>query len=435
MNNLKKYVGIIVEEVLKESAGKEPTKEQISATFDLLKSLIKQTGWSGKVYAVGGAVRDMVMGLDPKDIDLVVEMEDGGIKFANYVAQRLGIYRSSNPVVFPKFGTAKLTFDGVVHNGVPLDGVDVEVVYTREETYEPGSRKPTTKYGSIKSDVMRRDLTINSLLMDLVSGEIVDLTGKGKEDIEKGVIRTPTDPDIIFAEDPLRLMRAVRFAGRYNYTMPDFMKKSIKDNSEHLNLISRERVREELEKILKGSNPEVSIGYLYELGLMPYVISSIKDREAESKNAAKSGKDFIEKMALMLKKTALPEATKALKDLKFSNDEISAITKIVEAIQLVNRNQTLPSMIKAGADLHASGNENYVSVLENENKDLYSKGKKYFNNGPVIHFPPNDLIKVFNMKPGPLVGKIMAFQKNLWYNNPEISKNEATQQIKQEFKI
>ena len=119
---LQLYVESVVQEemaLVAESSGKEPSKEQIDATFDLLKGLVKDTKWAKRVFVAGGAVRDQVMGLSPKDIDLVVEMEKGGIRFAEYIAQRLGIYKAgSNPVVFPAFGTAKVHFDGYVHNGV-----------------------------------------------------------------------------------------------------------------------------------------------------------------------------------------------------------------------------------------------------------------------------------------------------------------------------
>lgn len=435
VNNIKALIEHVVKEVLNESSGKKPTKEQINATFDLLKSVIKHTHWSGKVYVAGGAVRDMVMGADPKDIDLVVEMEDGGIKFATYVAQRLGIYRSSNPIIFPTFGTAKITFDGVEHNGVKLDGIDVEVVNTREESYTPGSRKPTTKHGSIKSDVMRRDLTINSLLMDLMSGEIVDLTGKGREDIKQGIIRTPSDPDIIFTDDPLRLMRAVRFAGRYNYTIPDYMKDSIRKNSSNLSSISRERVKEELEKILTGANPELGVKHLYNLDLMPYIAPSVANTPSSSIAGASKGKDFIEKLALMLNPANMSEAMRDLKNLKLSNEELNSVVKIIESLHLIKASSSNASMLKAGTNLVNSGLGAYINVLQNYNKALYDKNKAYFNNGPVVHFQPSEIINMFRLKPGPVIGKLVAYQKNLWYENPEITREEVLEKIKKEFKL
>lgn len=431
MNNLKLYVENIVNEVLSESSGKEPSKEQIDATFDLLKSVTKQTRFAGKVYVAGGAVRDMVMGLDPKDIDLVVELERGGIRFAEYLAQRLGIYKgASNPVIFPKFGTAKVALDGVVHNGVALDGVDVEVVNTRSEEYEPGSRKPTTRHGTIKQDVFRRDLTINSLLMDLVSGEIVDLTGMGRDDIAKGVIRTPSEPDRIFTDDPLRLLRAVRFAGRYDYSMPDFMVDSIKKNAPQLKTISRERVREELQKILSGANPEVGVRFLYDLGLMPFVLPEIADKKESSMEGARRGDGFIGKLILMLKDVAPGKVVKAAKNLKFSNDEVAELQAVISAMQLIEKDHSNASILKAGSDLYNAGYQDYVKYLLPLDKQV-KQLQPYFSKGPVVHVPPNELMARFNIKPGKMIGRLVHLQKQMWYQNPEVSKEDVIRKIEE----
>lgn len=416
------------------AADKEPSKEQIDATFDLLKNVLKNTKFAGKVFVAGGAVRDMVMGLDPKDIDLVVEMEDGGLKFARFLARQLGIFKQgSNPVEFPRFGTAKVAFDRVTHNGVPLDGVDVEVVQTREEEYEPGSRKPTTRYGTIKNDVFRRDLTINSLLMDLVSGEIVDLTGKGKEDIAKGVIRTPSEPDRIFQDDPLRLLRAVRFAGRYNYTMPDYMKAAIKKNAPKLKQISAERIREELQKILSGANPNVGVRFLYDLGLMPFTVPQLIGKENDARYAAEHGEGFLGKLALMLKNVPMGEVKKIGRQLKMSSDEANAITNIVQAIQQIDGDHSNASILKAGSDLVKSGLDQYIKLLEPLDKQV-GQLKPYFFKGPKVPVSPDELMKRFELKPGPIIGKIVQFQKNLWYDNPEISKDEVLKKIEGKLK-
>jgi tRNA nucleotidyltransferase/poly(A) polymerase len=412
--------------------GKDPTKEQITATLDLLKKTVKNSKlFAGKVYLAGGAVRDMVMGVDPKDVDVVVELEDGGIKFAEFLARNLGIYRpNSNPVIFPKFGTAKVSLDKVVHNGIKLDGVDIEVVNTREEEYDPGSRKPTTKFGSIFSDVARRDLSINALLMDLMSGEILDLTGHGKEDIANGIIRTPSDPDKIFKEDPLRLLRAARFAGRYNYFVPDFMKDSIKKNAKELQLISGERIREELEKILTGKNPEVGMSYLYDLGLMPYVIPQIANDKQGTLLAVNAGKDYLGKLALMFEHLdPITGISKIGSKLKFSNEELGVIRAIVIAIQRIKKESySDTSILRAGTDLFRSNNKRYIDLLKPLNSRV-SELESFFSIGPIIHFSSEELMAKYGLKPGPILGKLLIYQKELWYNNPNITKEEAENKI------
>ena len=134
----------------------------------------------------------------------------------------------SNPVVFPTFGTAKFTLKGITHNGIDLSDIDIESVATRKEKYTTGSRKPEVSAGDLADDVNRRDFTVNSLLKDLTTGEILDLTGKGQEDIKRGIVQTPLNPDVIFTDDPLRILRAARFAIKYGWDLPMFMIRAMK---------------------------------------------------------------------------------------------------------------------------------------------------------------------------------------------------------------
>jgi poly(A) polymerase len=213
--------------------------------LEYIANLIKTGPFRGRVYLAGGAVRDMEMGKDPKDLDVVVKGGlDSGIEFATWATKAIGNYKEgSNPVTFPRFGTAKFTLTGVVYKGEDLSGIDIEAVATRKEKYSDGSRKPEVSAGDLSDDVYRRDFTINSLLQDLTTGEILDLTGKGREDIKAGIVRTPLNPDVIFAEDPLRLLRAIRFAIKYEWKLPLDMLKAMKRNAGKLDNISAERIR------------------------------------------------------------------------------------------------------------------------------------------------------------------------------------------------
>ena len=166
------------------------------ALEDFIKKTIHGTEWQGKVFIAGGYVRDEFMGKDPKDLDLLVNAPDGGVKFAEWITQRTGTYKAgSNPVLFPTYGTSKFNLNGIVHNGIDLTGMDIEAVMPRKEQYTAGSRKPIVTGGELKDDVERRDFTVNSLLKDLSTGEILDLTGMGKADILAGIVRTPLSPD------------------------------------------------------------------------------------------------------------------------------------------------------------------------------------------------------------------------------------------------
>jgi len=150
------------------------------AAYNLVASKTQGSRWAGKVFLAGGAVRDKLLGKIPKDLDYVVNSPNGGIKFAVWLAKELRIYKAgSNPVIYPRFGTAKLTLRGIKYQGVNLSNVDLEFVMSRTEKYDKKTRKPKVAFGTPKQDAMRRDLTINALMRDITNGKIVDFTGKG----------------------------------------------------------------------------------------------------------------------------------------------------------------------------------------------------------------------------------------------------------------
>ncbi len=245
------------------------------ALEDFIKKTIQGTEWQGKVFIAGGYVRDEFMGLEPKDLDLLVNAPNGGIEFAKWITKKISAYSEGNPVVFERFGTAKFNLRGVVHNGIDLSDMDVEAVMPRKEQYTAGSRKPEVTGGELEDDVQRRDFTTNSLLKDLSSGEILDLTGLGKADIQAGIVRTPLNPDKIFTDDPLRMLRAIRFATKYNWKLPMFMLRGLKKNAAQLKNISQERIRDELNKMLVTATPDKAVKLLKVTSLLPYVIPEL----------------------------------------------------------------------------------------------------------------------------------------------------------------
>jgi len=173
----------MIKKLLQESTNEEHI-------LDFLKNKIKKTEWESKVYLAGGAVRDEIMGLKPKDLDFLILGElTSGIDFAEWLGKELGNYKKeSNPVIYPRFGTAKLSLK---NNNSNLPVTELEFVAPRKETYEPGSRKPIVTSGELKDDALRRDLTINSLLKNISTGEIIDITGNGISDLKNGLIKIP----------------------------------------------------------------------------------------------------------------------------------------------------------------------------------------------------------------------------------------------------
>ena len=174
-----------------------------------LSDLIRETEWEGHVYTVGGCVRDELMGSEIKDIDLCVSLPSGGVRFAEWLRDKG--YTFKDVTVYPNYGTAMLHLKA-------FPEVELEFVQTRKEKYiDQTSRNPKTAFGTIEDDCMRRDLTINALYCNVSTGGIVDITGKGVEDIKNHIIRIPNAPDVIYDDDPLRILRCIRFASRYGW--------------------------------------------------------------------------------------------------------------------------------------------------------------------------------------------------------------------------
>lgn len=254
----------------------EGRKEDL--TLELFKNLIHGTKFDNKSYIAGGFVRDEILGVQSKDIDIVVELPGGGIELATYLAKKLNVYNSkSNPVIYPTYGTAMLHLDKVKYKGVQLIGVQAEFVTSRLEVYHDKSRKPDVSYGTLQQDVERRDLTINTLLKSLTTGEVFDLTGYGKADIANGIIRTPLDPDKTFSDDPLRMLRAIRFTVKYGWHLPLWMIQGLKRNAHRLTIISQERIKDELNKILTSPKPVTGIRLLQITGLTKYIMPELDE--------------------------------------------------------------------------------------------------------------------------------------------------------------
>lgn len=223
-------------------------KEKFLKITRYIGEKISQTGFENKTYAVGGSVRDFVMGNEIKDIDLVVELPNGGICLAQYFEQ-IGLTKGS-VVVYPTYGTAMFHL-----KEFPDD--EIEVVQTRGEQYHEETRNPITCYASILEDAFRRDLTINALYYNLTTGKIEDYTQKGLADIKNHIIRvTNNNPDIVFNDDPLRILRVIRFATRFDWEIEENTRLSMIKNRDRLSIITQERITDEFSKILTCKYPE-----------------------------------------------------------------------------------------------------------------------------------------------------------------------------------
>ena len=230
-------------------------------------------------YVVGGYVRDIFLQRPSKDIDVVVV--GSGIAMAEALAKRLG--RGAHLSVFKNFGTAQLKYHGT----------EVEFVGARKESYTHDSRKPVVEDGSLEDDQNRRDFTINALAVCLNRqryGELVDPFG-GMEDMREKTIRTPLDPDITFSDDPLRMMRCIRFATQLNFYIDDDTFESLCRNKERISIISKERIADELNKILLSPVPSKGLIDLDRSGLLQLIFPELVALQGVENRNGRAHKD------------------------------------------------------------------------------------------------------------------------------------------------
>ena len=247
----------------------------IDLGLDLYRTIGQEADRMGiEAYAVGGVVRDFFLQRPCTDIDIVcVGNESGGdvhigIQLAQASAQALG---GSKVSVFKNFGTAsfRLTTEGREY--------EIEFVGARKESYNRDSRKPVVENGSLDDDQKRRDFTVNALAVCLNGsryGELVDPFG-GIRDMADGILRTPLDPDITFSDDPLRMMRAVRFAAQLDFLIADETLQAISRNASRISIVSHERITTELNKILISPKPSKGLILMQKTGLMSLIIPEV----------------------------------------------------------------------------------------------------------------------------------------------------------------
>lgn len=530
---------------------KEGVREK--ALEDFISKTIRGTEWEGKVFIAGGYVRDEFMGKDPKDLDLLVNAPNGGIEFAKWITKKIGAYRGndipippepqppaetsggvhggaspgedeessskanteyqiykrahndwekavtaieqksggSNPVIFPRFGTAKFNLRGVVHNGIDLSEMDVEAVMPRKEQYTAGSRKPTVTGGELKDDVERRDFTVNSLLKDLSSGEILDLTGLGKADIKAGIVRTPLNPDKIFTDDPLRMLRAVRFAVKYDWKLPMFMLRGLKKNASQLTNISHERIRDELNKMLVTGYPSKAIKLMKVTGLLPFVIPELLPAVKMMQNKhhkadvfqhtldvlGKTEPDLVQRLMGLfhdigktVTKTVEPESggvhfygheIEGEKMVEIIMSRLKYPRELIDAVKLGVRNHM---RLKQAGDVGVKIKDKTLLKFRNEMGEQLENILNLMHADNIAHSEASSMphqiegirkrletlknvptkpkmpisgfdLQKLGLKPGPIFKEIIAVVTEAWYENPGLTKEEALEIAKRVAKL
>ena len=267
------------------------TKEEILTKIDdeVFAKITETADEKGcECYLVGGYVRDLFLERPTNDTDVVVV--GSGIEMAEALAQKLG--RSAHLAVFRNFGTAQ----------VKWRGREVEFVGARKESYTHDSRKPIVENGTLEDDQNRRDFTINAMAVCLNSqrrGELMD-PSDGLLDLRDGIIATPLDPDVTFSDDPLRMMRCVRFATQLRFVIEEETFDALERNKERIRIISAERIIEELNKIMKTSTPSRGFVELHRCGLLAIILPELAALDCvETRNGRSHKNNFYHTLEVL----------------------------------------------------------------------------------------------------------------------------------------
>lgn len=450
---------------------------------EFLREVIRGTEFEGHVMTVGGCVRDDLMGLEIKDIDMCVSLPDGGIRFAEWLKEQE--HAAGDVTVYPNYGTAMLHLQN-------FPDVELEFVQTRKEKYiDHSCRNPQTAFGTIEDDCLRRDLTINSLYCNISTDEIIDITGRGVDDIRNHFIRTPADPDLTYDDDPLRILRCIRFASRYGWDIEAETMNGMKRNAFRLEIIAKERIHDEFCKMLTCAHPVMAMELLRESGAMHYVIPELEETYEMTQNEYHFGTVWehtlavlgnIESDSLELRMAALLHdigkirvrtvedgkvhflnhdlaGVDMVKDilitLRYSNDFIDEVaflvknhmvckkwgsecehlkTKKLRKLQYQcgteERFRNLMLLIDADNNAHAADKcmPRQVELIIHRTEEMKHEGSAMF--GYKLPLSGKDVMKLKGIEPGPKVKECLDYLLKLAFVNPLRDKDEVIKHLK-----
>jgi poly(A) polymerase len=438
----------------------------------LLKVVLSGTSFAGKTFSVGGYNRDEHMGLDAKDLDVVVEMKDGAEKLTHYISKIFYPAVTNPHQMGAGYPIWQITFkeDITYKNEIyKTEGAIIEFADTMKESFpDEMSRQRKTEFGTIQDDIERRDFTVNMLLKDLSTGEVLDMTGVSKHDIEEGILRghPKVSLDKIFTDDPLRMLRLVRFYCKYGWKIPISVLNTVKRNANRIKIISAERIMGELQKIMTLGKLHKAIRLMKATGLLQYILPEVMDLEKTEQSpkyhsegnafrhtmmVLKNAPPTIEgQMAALLHDIGKPATQQILGEeikfhghaetgakiaeailyrLKFDAKTIQTIVKLVEnhmrPLTLFDASEkslrkflremgdeladTLLDLAEADAKGSLPVNNRVPELKERVRKIRESPvqvGKK-----PVLD--GNEIMQILNVKAGPIIGKVTSFLMGL----------------------
>ena len=466
-------------------------QEKFLEITNYIHNIIQDTEFEQHVYVVGGSVRDLIMEKEIKDIDLVIDLPQGGVRFANFCEQN-GL--TGKVVIYETYGTAMFHF-----KKFPDD--EIECVMTRGEKYlDSGSRNPVTEFAPIMEDASRRDLTINALYYNISKKKVEDLMGCGVQDIRDGVLRVPMEMvseqmvDQTFIDDPLRILRVVRFHTKLGFKISDETFNAMKRNVDRLSIITVERINTELCKILMSKNARQGIELINEIGAMKYVIPELEQCIGLGQNSYHFGDVWVHTLAVLENHCNLFEpdlicrlaallhdigkiecrtvdehgrvhfydhefigsdvAKRILQRLKFDNKTIDEVCFIIrnhmraKGFENDCRKMKEKSINKF---MYTCGNEErFLRTCQVIEADNLAHEKSHCITGQYARFvecvktskmfgyrlPINgdDVINEFGIEPGPIIKEILKQVMNNVYSNPDISRESCLKLMKQAYK-
>jgi len=410
-------------------------KEKIPNDYkDIINKITKAASLGGyTVYAVGGFVRDIVMSRMPNDLDIMVEKENGGIEFSKFLSKELKI---SEPVIFERFGTAKLS----------IDGREIEFIMPRKEYYDENSRNPDTEIGSLMQDALRRDFTINALFLRLNDMELVDLLNAGLKDIENKIIRVTDSSaaDIIFSQDPLRILRAVRQSCQLGFKIEEQTYASMKKNAFRIKIVSPERIRDEVNKMLECQNISQAFKMLDELKLLEFILPGV---EKQKFYHSFSGIMFEQEKITVILAFLLAGEKKAetvLTGLKYPKDFIKKVLSAAEGYEYLKLYGA-----KLSDSLIRKFEKKYRTLLglikdlcfladQKQFENLFKKINEMSLKNELIPeremFSGEELMAIFKKPSGKWIAETKIYVEDLLCDNPKITKEETLKEIKLRLK-
>ena len=402
----------------------------------MLKCLIKDTKFENHTYTVGGCERDRILGNEIKDIDIVVDLPRGGIELAEYLHNTGWLIHE--PVVYENFGT-------VMFSLVDFPDIELEAVHTRKETYRGDSRNPETAFGTIEEDCQRRDFTVNAIYRNVSTGTLHDFNGNSRKDLLNKEIRACGDPDIIFGEDPLRILRAFRFTDRLSFRLDGLTFLGMNKHCDRLSIISQERITDEFNKILLGNDPTYMFGGMLGPTLKKYIFP-VLDEDGLSKifnislkqNLKRCPKDLIVRLAVLFSNLGTTTIEILMRNMKYSNDQIKEVCFLVEkGSKYKDYTFIKPTVRQIMFECKNFSRfcrlTSFLEAIEEKGNELKLIGM--FEVGDIMFgykLPVNgdDIMKEYNLEPGPLIKEILEYLQTQCFFNPYQTKEVLLKSVK-----